>query len=161
MYKIGELKFREHVSYTEMMAVAMQYAKNMLGAALDEGAVAYDFMRMSAIMYAFCDMKEETIDANDAMHDVYSYGYTKYIQYIREHTPMGAEYFDAFIRMLDKADETAAKKQPIDKLLDSAIRASDALTELLQPGENGQPAIMEALNAIKEVAGAATGGDAP
>ena len=152
MYKTGELKFKENVSYTEMMTIAMQYTRNAVNAAFDEGAVAMDFARMTAVLYAFVEVPEETISADEMMHDVLSYGYDRYLEYIRDHTPMGAGYFYAFLGMLDRGDKAAEKRQPVDVLIDSLIRASDSIAAFVQPNGDGASAITEVLNAIRGMA---------
>lgn len=152
MYKTSELKFKEHVSYTEMMAIAIQYTKNVMNAALDEGCVSCDFMRVSAILYAFVDIRENLIVADDLMETVYSLGFNNYIDYIRDHTPMGAEFFDAFIRMLDRADRVADKRQPIDALIDSVIRATDNLNAFIQQNENGHSELNALIAGLRDIA---------
>lgn len=152
MYKTSELKFKKHVSYTEMMAIAIQYTKNVMNAALDEGCVSYDFMRLSAILYAFIDVGQETIIADDLMAVAYSYGFKNYIDFIRDNTPMGTEFFDAFIRMLDRADRVADKRQPIDTLIDSVIRATDNLNALIQQNEDGNTVLAELIAGLRDIA---------
>lgn len=152
MYNPGELKFKSNISYTEMTMVAMQYSKNVMGAALDEGVVFKDFMRISAYLYTFCDIKDKTVNADEVMAAVYAYGYARYLKYMSDHSPLGQEYFNAFSRMLDNADKVADKRQPVDKLLDSLIALGDNMTEFIKPGEDGTSPITGVLTAIKEMA---------
>lgn len=152
MYKTSELKFKKHVSYTEMMAIAIQYTKNVMNAALDEGCVSYDFMRLSAILYAFVDVGQDTVIADDLMAVAYSYGFKNYLDFIKDNTPMGAEFFEAFIRMLDRADRVADKRQPIDTLLDSIIRAADNLNALIQQNANGHSELADLIAGLRDIA---------
>ena len=137
MYNTGELKFKKDVSYSEMVAIALQYSKNVLDAMHNDGCVTMDFMRVCAVLYAFTDGYNDSLNGDDVMKSVYSYGFKNYMDYIMDNTPMGAEFFDAFIRMLDRADKMAEKHQPIDVLMDSLIRMSDNISALLQSDENG------------------------
>ena len=151
MYKIGELKFKDNVSYTDMMTVAMQYAKNAMDGEAD-GFVVHDFAYICAVLYVFTDTKEETLPGDEVMSAVYSAGMKKYLAYIRDNTPMGYGYFDGFISMLDRADRAAEKRQPVDTLLDSLIKFADSATEFLKPGSDGMSGIVSAMNVLREVA---------
>lgn len=151
MYKIGELKFRDNVSYTEMLTVAIQYAKNAIAAEAD-GFVAHDFARVCAVLTVFTDIGDAEFVGDDVMNAVYSAGMDKYIEFIRMNTPMGYGYFDGFIDMLDRADRAAEKRQPVDTLLDSLIKFADTASMFMQPGENGSSGMAEIINAIREFA---------
>lgn len=151
MYKIGELKYKDNVSYTEMLTVAMQYAKNAMNGEA-EGFVAHDFAYVCAVLYAFCDIGEETLPGDEVMKDVYSVGFEKYLDLIRQNTPMGYGFFDGFIDMLDRADRAAAKRQPVDILLDSLTRFADSASAFMTPGKDGVSGMGAMINMLREFA---------
>lgn len=152
MYNVREMKFKSHVSYSEMLAVALQYAKDAREAALENGDVARDFRWVSAIMYTFAEVGQNTLNGDEVMAGVYAYGYGRWLEYVREHNSMGPEYYDAFTRMLGNADKAADKAQHVEMLMDSMIALADNMNALLQKNADGSTGVEEMLKLIRGVA---------
>lgn len=147
-----ELKFKSHVSYSEMLAVALQYAKDAREAALENGDVARDFRWVSAIMYTFAEVSEKTLNGDDVMADVYAYGFNRWLMYVRDNNAMGPEFYDAFERMLKNADRAADKAQHVEMLIDSLITLADNMNVLLQKNADGRTGVEEMIGWVRELA---------
>lgn len=150
MYAVNELVMKKSVTYTEMMLIAQAYAKNLLGVENTEAVVLWEYARICAVLHAFCEVGDVAPNVDELMHSVFSYGgYARYMNYICEHTPMGRDYFAAFVGMLDRADAMADKKQPVDVLLDSLTETVNNLNELIKPNTEGVSVLDRILEAVK------------
>lgn len=152
MYKIGELKYKDNVSYAEMMTVALQYAKNAKNGMANDGFVVHDFAYVCAVLYAFTEMSEAQLAADEVMLAVYSEGFDKYIDEIRNRTPMGKGFFDGFIGMLNRIDASMERYQPIDTLIDGLIKATNGMSAFMTPGKDGVSGMGAMINMLREFA---------